>query len=156
MRGKLFALILVTVFALALSGCSARESGGQGAAGKPAPEAVVSIPTLDDMTASVGQYKGKVVLVNFWATWCDPCKKEIPWLIKLNDNYASRGLVILGVSMDDDGRKAVEPFVKDHRFDVDGKSEMMDYPILLKSSSEILRVFSSFLRHGRTRVPKKM
>ena len=136
MRCKSPALVFLTVALLALAGCTVRQGGGQSSApGKPAPEATVSIPTLDDMSTSIAQYNGKVVLVNFWATWCDPCKKEIPELIKLNDEYASRGLVILGVSMDDDGKKAVEPFVKERHFDVDGKSETMDYRIGLGSDN---------------------
>ena len=71
-----------------------------------------------------------MVLVNFWATWCEPCKTEIPWLIEFNDRYGPKGLVILGVAMDDDGKKAVEPFVKNQVFQVNGKPGKMDYKIL--------------------------
>jgi thiol-disulfide isomerase/thioredoxin len=135
MRGKFLIATLLAAGIALLGGCKRSESaqaGGAGAADyKGSPEASVAIPTLDDMSTSISQYKGKVVLVNFWATWCDPCKKEIPWLIKLNEQYGSRGLVILGVSMDDDGKKAVVPFVQQRHFDVDGKSELMNYPILL-------------------------
>ncbi len=85
-----------------------------------APEGSVAIPTLDGSTVSLDQYKGKVVLVNFWATWCEPCKAEIPWLIEFNHKYGSKGLVILGIAMDDEGKKVVEPWVKTKRFDVKG------------------------------------
>lgn len=85
-----------------------------------APEGSVVIPTLDGSTVSLDQYKGKVVLVNFWATWCEPCKAEIPWLIEFNHKYGSKGLVILGIAMDDEGKKVVEPWVKTKRFDVKG------------------------------------
>jgi cytochrome c biogenesis protein CcmG, thiol:disulfide interchange protein DsbE len=136
MRGKLQTLALLVAGVALLGGCKRSESVQAGAGvGSAAPEASLSIPTLDDMTASINQYKGKVVLVNFWATWCAPCQKEIPWLIKLNDQYSSHGLVILGVSMDDDGKKVVAPFVMQRHFDVDGKSELMDYPILLGSDA---------------------
>ena len=84
------------------------------------PEANVAIPALDGSTASLNQYKGKVVLVNFWATWCEPCKAEIPWLIEFNHKYGPQGLVILGIAMDDDGKKVVEPWVKTKRFNVSG------------------------------------
>lgn len=85
-----------------------------------APEASVAIPTLDGSTVTLGQYKGKVVLVNFWATWCEPCKAEIPWLIEFNHKYGPKGLVILGIAMDDEGKKVVEPWVKSKRFEVNG------------------------------------
>lgn len=83
-------------------------------------EGAVAIPTLDGSTTSLDQYKGKVVLVNFWATWCEPCKAEIPWLIEFNHKYGPKGLVILGIAMDDEGKKVVEPWVKTKRFDVTG------------------------------------
>jgi peroxiredoxin len=60
--------------------------------------------TLRDTTGkkvSLSDYRGKAVVVDFWATWCAPCKVEIPWLEKLHDQYASQGLEILGVSEDD-------------------------------------------------------
>ena len=85
-----------------------------------APEASVAMPTLDGSTVTLDQYKGKVVLVNFWATWCEPCKAEIPWLIEFNHKYGSKGLVILGIAMDDEGKKVVEPWVKSKRFEVRG------------------------------------
>jgi thiol-disulfide isomerase/thioredoxin len=85
------------------------------------------------LQATLDQYKGKVVLVNFWATWCQPCKIEIPWLIEFNQKYGPRGLVILGVAMDDEGKKAVEPFVQKQQFTVNGQPAHMDYTILLGS-----------------------
>jgi thiol-disulfide isomerase/thioredoxin len=86
----------------------------------PAPEAATVLPAIDGTNVSVAQFKGKVVLVNFWATWCEPCKAEIPWLIESNQKYSSKGLVILGVAMDDEGKKVVEPWVKSQHFDVTG------------------------------------
>jgi thiol-disulfide isomerase/thioredoxin len=138
MRRTFLTLTLTAASVVMLVGCKrsgAAQASAAAAAGDIAPEVALSIPALDDSNVSLNQYKGKVVLVNFWATWCEPCKKEIPWLIKANDAYASRGLVILGVSMDDDGKKVVEPFVKQRHFDVDGKSETMNYPILLGSDA---------------------
>jgi len=96
------------------------ENSPNSASTTSAPEASVAIPTLDGSTVSLDQYKGKVVLVNFWATWCDPCKAEIPWLIEFNHKYWPKGLVILGIAMDDEGKKVIEPWVKAKRFDVKG------------------------------------
>lgn len=66
-------------------------------------------------TATLNQYRGKVVLLDFWATWCTGCKKEIPWFSELRQRYGRQGLAVLGVSMDDDGWKAVKPFLAGHR-----------------------------------------
>lgn len=96
------------------------ESSASSEGPSAAPEAGIAIPALDGSTVSLNQYKGKVVLVNFWATWCEPCKAEIPWLIEFNHKYGSKGLVILGIAMDDDGKKVVEPWVKTKRFNVSG------------------------------------
>ena len=116
-----------------LVGCKQKEgqNASSSSSGAAAPEASVMIPNVDGSRVSVDQYKGKVVLVNFWATWCEPCKTEIPWLIEFNHKYGPKGLVILGVAMDDDGKKVVEPWVKMQRFDVKGTQDPMDYPILL-------------------------
>ena len=117
---------------LLLAGCKSggTQSGGTGGTA-PAPEINTTLPGLDGMDATVAQYKGKVVLVNFWATWCAPCKQEIPWLIEFNETYGPKGLVILGVAMDAEGKKVVEPWVRDQRFDVNGHLEPMNYKILL-------------------------
>jgi thiol-disulfide isomerase/thioredoxin len=55
--------------------------------------------------------RGKVVLLNFWATWCPPCKMEIPWLIEFQQTYRDQGFVVVGISMDEDGWNAVKPFI---------------------------------------------
>ena len=90
---------------------------------------------LNDRDVTLAQYKGQVVLVNFWATWCAPCKIEIPWMIEFQKKYSSRGFTILGVSMDEDGKKAINPFLEKERFDVNGQKEAMNYPILLGNDS---------------------
>ncbi len=90
-----------------------------------------TLKDLDDHDVSLSQFKGKVVLVNFWATWCGPCKIEIPWLVELQDKYAARGFTVLGVAMDEEGKSAVGPFVRRERFRVGGTSHTMNYPIVL-------------------------
>src|SRR5271154_6875184 len=63
--------------------------------GKPAP--AFTLVTLDGKKVSLSDYKGKSVLVNFWATWCAPCKIEMPWLVALRNQYSPQGFEILGV-----------------------------------------------------------
>jgi len=138
MRSKYLALILACgAGALAaLGGCQGAPQQGSNtgahddSSAAPA-EASVALPGLDGMDTTVAQYKGKVVLVNFWATWCQPCKVEIPWMIEFNQRFGPKGLVILGVAMDDSGKKAVQPFVEKTSFQVNGQAEKMDYKVVL-------------------------
>jgi cytochrome c biogenesis protein CcmG/thiol:disulfide interchange protein DsbE len=59
----------------------------------------------------LSDYKGKVVLLNFWATWCTPCRLEIPWFVEFERKYKDRGFAVLGVSMDEGGWDEVKPFL---------------------------------------------
>ncbi len=95
----------------------------------PAPDVIFK--DLDGKDVPLTQYKGKVVLVDFWATWCDPCRVEIPWLIEMQQKYSAKGFTVLGVSMDEEGKSAVVPFLAKERFEVNGKKLPMNYPIVL-------------------------
>jgi thiol-disulfide isomerase/thioredoxin len=101
----------------------------------PVDAPAVTFKDLNGKDVTLAQYKGKVVLVNFWATWCAPCKVEIPWMIEFQKKYGPRGFTILGVSMDEGGKKAVQPFLDKERFDVGGQQEAMNYPIVLGSDT---------------------
>jgi len=98
-------------------------------AGIPAPDAVFK--DLDGKDVPLSNFNGKVVLINFWATWCEPCYIEIPWLIEMQQKYGARGFTVLGVSMDDEGKAAVAPFLAKERFNVNGQKLPMNYPIVL-------------------------
>ncbi len=67
--------------------------------GRPAPD--FALEDLGGKKVSLGSYKGRAVLINFWATWCAPCKIETPWLVDLRNQYAAQGFEILGISTDD-------------------------------------------------------
>jgi cytochrome c biogenesis protein CcmG/thiol:disulfide interchange protein DsbE len=95
----------------------------------PMPE--LTLKDLDGNNVSLSEYKGKVILVNFWATWCDPCRVEIPWLIEMQQKYGPNGFVILGIALDEEGKSVVAPFVAKERFDVNGTKEPMSYKILI-------------------------
>ena len=70
----------------------------------------------------LSSYKGRVVLLDFWATWCTGCKQEIPWYMAFQDRYKEAGLSAIGVSLDDDGWKSVKPFLQEHK---------INYPIVI-------------------------
>jgi thiol-disulfide isomerase/thioredoxin len=115
-------------FASALKGSTKPASQGT-AGGMPEPD--VRFQGLDGHEVPLASLKGKVVVVNFWATWCDPCRVEIPWMIEFQQKYASQGFTMLGVAMDEEGKSVVGPFVASSEFDVDGKQMTMNYPIML-------------------------
>ena len=90
--------------------------------GKPAP--AFTLLDLEGKRVSLADYKGHPVFVNFWATWCEPCKLEMPWLEEFSRKYAAQGLVVLGISTDDVGKDAVAKTAK---------KLGVTYPILLKN-----------------------
>ena len=107
-------------------------SHNMGVAEKDLPdEPTVTFTDLQGAKMPLNSLKGKVVLVNFWATWCDPCFAEIPTLITLQQKYGAKNFVLLGVAMDEDGKSVVAPFVQARKFDVQGQQLTMNYPIVL-------------------------
>ena len=78
---------------------------------KTAPE--FTLKDSNGQTVHLADYKGKVVLLDFWATWCGPCKIEIPWFMEFEQQFKDRGFAVLGVSMDEDGWDAVKPYMED-------------------------------------------
>jgi cytochrome c biogenesis protein CcmG/thiol:disulfide interchange protein DsbE len=80
----------------------------------------LSAPDFEATDASganfqLSDYSGKVVLLNFWASWCAPCQKEIPWLVELQRKYGDQGFAVIGISMDEDGWKAVRPAMESQK-----------------------------------------
>jgi len=80
---------------------------------KPSPAPEWKLKDVDGKVVSSDQFKGKVVVVDFWATWCPPCRTEIPGYIKLQKKYADQGLVIVGISVDTDGPEVVRKYMKE-------------------------------------------
>ena len=72
-----------------------------------------SLKDEDGKTVQLSDYRGKVVLLNFWATWCGPCKIEIPWFVEFERTHKDEGFAVVGISMDEDGWPAVKPFISD-------------------------------------------
>ena len=102
--------------------------------GKPAP--AFTLEDLSGNKVSLASYKGKALVINFWATWCAPCKLETPWLVELRNQYAAQGFEVLGVSADDidrgdpqklsDEKRAIARFVQQMH---------MPYPVLIDADS---------------------
>ncbi len=74
-----------------------------------------SVPSLNGKTLRLADYKAKVVFLNFWATWCPPCKEEMPAMERLYQRYSDKGLIVLAVSVDSEGGPIVAPFVKEYK-----------------------------------------
>lgn len=84
-------------------------------------------------TISLDDYRGQVVIVNFWATWCPPCKAEIPGFVDLYEEYKDDGLVIIGVSLDQTGWNEVHPFIEEYE---------INYPIVV-GNQEIAEAYGN-------------
>ena len=96
---------------------------------KPAPGFTLSDET--GAPVSLAAFHGKVVLLNFWATWCGPCQEEIPWFVEFESELQPKGLAVLGVAMDDDGWDVVKPFAAERK---------INYPLML-TSNYVSRLF---------------
>jgi cytochrome c biogenesis protein CcmG/thiol:disulfide interchange protein DsbE len=92
--------------------------------GKLAPE--FSLESLEGQTVHLADFRGKAVLLNFWATWCQPCKIEMPWLEQMQQQYGPEGLQIVGIAMDDASKEDIAKFTKEMG---------VNYPILLGKES---------------------
>ena len=68
--------------------------------------------TMKGESVKLSDYRGEILMVNFWATWCGPCRKEIPELVKLKEKYGDQGFEIIGVALDEEGFEVVEPFLQ--------------------------------------------
>jgi peroxiredoxin len=101
--------------------------------GDRAPE--FRLQTLDGRQVSLSDFRGKVVLVHFWATWCPPCVEEIPTLDRLYHQLGGRDLELLAVSADESGADAVTVFMKKNRIDV---------PVLLDPDRTAARLYGTF------------
>ena len=102
------------------------------APGPPAP--AFALESITGRTMTLQQHRGRVVVLNFWATWCPPCRTEIPWLMQLQERFPDR-LAVVGVAMDDEGRRVVAPWVERERFLVGTARRPVTYPILLGSDA---------------------
>jgi peroxiredoxin len=107
----------------------AQGTTGGCAANAPAANLNFTLKDMSGKDVKLAELKGKVVLLNFWATWCPPCKLEIPWFVEFQEKYKSRGFQVVGVSVDDPP-SALPPFAQQYK---------VNYPLLVGQEREDLQ-----------------
>lgn len=130
MPGWGWRLLLVGSLTLAwlIQGCGGQAVPASLGPGDSAPD--FSLRDLSGNKVSLKDYRGKLVLINFWATYCDPCREEMPALMALYTAYRAQDVVVLGISLDETGEAAVRPFVE---------ALKVGYPILVGNSDVFTR-----------------
>ena len=111
------AFIRVALLTVAAAVCAAGQSTVRAALQpppdrKPAPDFVLR--DAAGTVAKLKQYRGKVVLLDFWATWCTGCKQEIPWFVEFQKNFGTERFAVVGVSLDEKGWSVLRPFLAEH------------------------------------------
>ncbi len=123
-------IAILLALSLGIALLPARSQAAEGACSAHAKVANLNLTfkDLNGKSVTLSDYKGKVILLDFWATWCPPCRKEIPGYIELYNTYKSRGLVVVGVAMDDaEDLAAVKQYAAQIK---------MNYPVLLGAGRE--------------------
>jgi peroxiredoxin len=115
LRGACFLIVLAGIAAAAAGDPDAFRSLSLIKPSRPQAAKDFSVQSPDGRTIRLTDYRGKVVFLNFWATWCPPCREEMPAMERLYQKYRDRGLVVLAVSVDHDPA-LVQPFAKKHKF----------------------------------------
>jgi len=140
MGGKVFLCCLFVILALLFS-LSLTAEGGEGdlfskirinpiKGDKKAPD--FSLKDLNGKKVGLKQFRGKILFLNFWATWCGPCKEEMPSLEVLHQQFKEKSFVLLTISVDYEGEKPVQEFINKHRY---------TFPVLLDPKCETLDLF---------------
>ena len=127
---KIVAGVLL-LLAVTLVACGGGDSSGLTGVNKGNLASGFTLEALDGSSVSLGEYRGNVVLINFWATWCPPCRAEIPDIENVYRARQDDGFVVLGVSVEE-SREAVAPFVE---------AMGMTYPVLLDERGQVLKMY---------------
>jgi len=144
--------IALALFFMALAPVSCGRAGEPATGGVPMEIPDLSLPGLGGKQVRLQDLKGKILLVDFWATWCGPCKETIPDLVKLQDRYRSDGLMVIGISLDVQGEEAVAAFAKQFN---------MNYTVLLgddrtaRAFGGIVGIPTSFVVDRQGRIVKR-
>ncbi len=159
-------VVLVIVSALFLSTASPLQAAAR--AGQPAP--AFKVTTTSGQSVSLGNYRGYVLVLDFFATWCQPCRESIPHLIDLNRTYGKQGLQVLGLSADEDAEKMVKNFASEQKINypvaLAGETTLADYgvrsvPVMIVIDkkgkvAEVYRGFSPEIGRSSDKLIKKL
>jgi len=118
-----------TIIALVFSAFAASSLASSGMEGQKAPDFALKSSTGENLRLS--EYRGDVVMINFWATWCGPCRQEMPLLDELYNRYQRVGFNLLGVNIDDDSRRAMQM----------AEELGIDFPVLFDATKEVSRLY---------------
>jgi thiol-disulfide isomerase/thioredoxin len=130
----IFEKLIVLLFIFSLSIVILFGCGKTSEKKEPNPGFDFDLPDLNGKIVSLEGFKGKVLVINFWATWCPPCEEEILKLNQLYKEYKNEGLVVIGIALDKDSLNLVEPFVREKK---------IGYPILV-GNEQVLRGVKDF------------
>ena len=125
MKYILKAVVFCSLMGVLVYGCSPKEEAAESNA-SAAPD--FSLQDLGGRTYRLSDFRGDVVILNFFATWCAPCRKEVPDLVRLHQRFAGDGLHVIGVSLDENGDAVLKPFIKQYG---------IAYPIVLATEKTI-------------------
>lgn len=118
---RFFHVVFILAFSMAIIGCGQKASIAQ-----PAPD--FTLNDLNGNSVSLADFKGKVIILDFFATWCPPCREEIPHLVELQNVYANKGLQTVGISLDKTGIDSVKKFVTSYN---------INYPVAIATGKII-------------------
>jgi len=135
MKRQIFFIVWLGLFALAtifpassiFAQRKTRTSSKTVVAAKPLPN--LTLNTIDGQKWSLEENRGRVVLIKFWATWCAPCREEIPALVRLSNEYKASGLEVVGINIDSENIEQINAFIKDYK---------INYPVLLAAPGSLL------------------
>lgn len=120
MNKKIILIVAAIAFIALAAGLFVRQYLAVAEPSQPAPQLNFSLPDLADKPQSVTQWQGKILIINFWATWCPPCLKEVPEFIKLQDEYKDKGVQFVGIAIEE--KQSVEDYLKRIK---------INYPVLI-------------------------
>lgn len=125
----ILSLIILTA-GLSATGCASGSEPTEAVVGQPAPN--FELQSLDGQSVSLKDFKGKPVLINFWATWCGPCVYEMPFLQEIHDEWSSKGLILLAIN-DGESLSKVSQFMQRYNFSL---------PVLLDNRQAVAKKYN--------------